>query len=186
MGKTFRRLAFIASLTVVAGNPVWGSYIIPSGSITTVKIASQAVTQPKLAPRAEVTPSPSTTPAASGSIAVSPSCGTFSTSSASFVIVTNLEIGLTTTGRPVEIELMSDSSSGYLLASSSTTCAFEILSGSTAISVQLIGSQAVPASSIRAIDYPAAGNQIYSVKVEQATGSGSCGAQSAVLVAHEM
>jgi len=43
-----------------------------------------------------------------GGIAISPSCGSFTTSSGSFVSVTNLSVTLTTTGRPVSLALVSD------------------------------------------------------------------------------
>lgn len=188
----FLKIILIAGLV---SSPVWASYIIPSGSITTVKIAAQAVTQAKLAPRAEVTPSPSMTPSAAGSVAVSSSSGTFSTTSASLVIVTNLQVGLTTTGRPVVVELMGDigggggggGGAGFIGVGTSTTCAFEIFSGTNAIGIQLLSvTGSFPSGSLRAIDYPAAGNQIYSVKVENSIGSGGCGIQYSDLVAHEL
>ena len=181
----FLKIVLIAGLV---SSPVWASYIIPSGSVTTVKLGANAVTLAKMATRTIGTPAPTGTPLSAGGFAVSASSSTFSTTNTAMTQVTNLSVGLTTTGRPVEVELLSDgATAGYLGTAANDTCIFEILSGSTVIALVGLGPVAleIPPSSLRAIDYPAAGNQTYYVKAEVIS-SGTCYVEYAVLVAHEL
>lgn len=84
-----------------------------AGSVTTASISAGAVTKNKLAALGQI---------------VSSSSGSFSTSSVSstYVDVTNLAVSITTTGRPVKLELLSDSSGSDSLirVSRSNTQAF--------------------------------------------------------------
>jgi hypothetical protein len=92
-------LCFFGSITWVSA-----SYIIPNSAVTTAKIASHAVTQPLLAPRAVASPVPI------GGIGISSSSSNVSTSSTSPTAVPNLSVTITTSGRPVLIFLQPDSS----------------------------------------------------------------------------
>lgn len=74
---------------------------IASDAVTTAKILDANVTKAKLAAVGQQ---------------ISSSCGTFSTSSASYVDITNLTVTITTTGRPVYIGLMcTQGQVGYLI-----------------------------------------------------------------------
>lgn len=67
-----------------------------------VRVKDGGITQAKLAARA------TGTTVAAGGVAISASCGAFTISSTSFADVTNLSVTITTTGRPVVLQLISD------------------------------------------------------------------------------
>lgn len=75
--------------------------ILTFAQLPTGGIADLAVTQAKLAARA------TGSTVAAGGVATSSSSGTFTTTSTSAVDVTNLSVTITTTGRPVRIQLIS-------------------------------------------------------------------------------
>jgi hypothetical protein len=74
-----------------------------------LSIATQGVSQGNLAPR-----SVTSTPSASGQIGLSASSGSFTSSSASFVTVTNLSVPIVCSGRPVIVALVPDGSTSVL------------------------------------------------------------------------
>lgn len=91
-------------LVLTVGIPVWGSYIIPDGSVTTAKIATGAVTQAKLPARS------TGTTVGPGGVAISSTTGTQSTTSSSYTSFASVTI--TTTGRPVLLMMQPDNSGG--------------------------------------------------------------------------
>lgn len=140
-------------------------------AVTTAKINDGAVTQAKRAALGQQ---------------ISASCGTFSTTSTSYVDVTNLTVTITTTGRPVFIGVTSDGTSANMatLAVSNasgtvTECYFKILRDSTDIAFYRLnnnsptGSIAIrgPTSAISTLDVPAAGTYTYKVQASVAAGS---------------
>ena len=132
---------------------------------------------------------------------ISPSCHNFSTSSSSFVSVTNLSVTITTSGRPVHVFLISDGSTSAALlevqASSVTSvaAACRILSGSTEISRFQLATQptggsitntyiSIPSGCINHLDVPAAGTYTYTVQL--LTNAGSVYMSNSMLVAYEL
>lgn len=81
---------------------------VASSGITTTQLADASVTQPKLYTRT------TGSTASAGNIAVSSSCGKFSTTSAlTFVPITNLSVTLSTTGRPVLLKILTSPNSTF-------------------------------------------------------------------------
>lgn len=129
-----------------------------------------------------------------GGIALSSSSGSFSTTNSTATDVTNLSVTLTTTGRPVVIEVIPDgnaSSNTAQLAingSSNTqiTATYQILRDSTSIYETNLGTSvsgnganflavSAPPSALRTYDFVAAGTYTYKVRAwrSSATGAGS-------------
>jgi hypothetical protein len=166
-----------------------------------LQIKPQGVTQGLLAPRTVSATGPL------GGIALSSSCGTFSTSSTSVVNVTNLSVTLVTSGRPVFVGLINDgngtnpdfvqiaSTSGILNGESSVL----FLNGSTVISksnLQDVGasnagtlSNGIPASAFSMIDLTvngSPGTYTYKVQAIVAAANQSISIQYATLIAYEL
>jgi hypothetical protein len=129
----------------------------------------------------------------------SSSSSTFSTSSATYVDVTNLTASITTTGRPVEIFLIGDSAQvAYLSASiGSGTQALgrvKLLRGATSVGEQEFlntsptGAIAtsVPVSSIRFYETPAAGTYTYKLQALAGSASQAVSIYHAKLVVREL
>jgi len=174
------------------------SFIIPNASITGAKVVPQTLTQGLLALR------PTGSTAAAGGVAISTSSGSFSTSSSSFVSVTGLSINLTTTGRPIFVGLIPDTSgsaggiqvnrstSGNATAfgnlrlfntTTSTSFVTQILNGSsstTSISLQ------VPCSAAFSIDFQPAGTYNYRLDVTASGSSGNFMVTNCQLIAYEL
>lgn len=140
-------------------------------SVATGKIADGAVTREKLGALGQQ---------------ISLSCGTFSTSSLTTVNVTNLSVTITTTGRPVMIQLIADQSgvSGYIRAErSGTTTLGTVYIQRSGWTQDLVGYQVgcagasanlsvtVPVSSVTYIDAPVAGTYIYSIGAQAGLGN---------------
>jgi len=114
-----------------------------TAGITGSNIAAQTITQGLLAPR-----SLGSTVGAGG-VAISSSCGAFSTSSGSATPITNLSVTITTTGRPVQIMIQSDNSgannySGFSVTNTGIFIAlgqFNIFNGANSISAANFGAQ---------------------------------------------
>lgn len=156
---------------------------LADGAVETAKIKNGAVTPAKRSALGQQ---------------VSSSSGSFSTTSTTYVDVTNLSVTITTTGRPVEIRLISDGSAGggpaegsYLRVittgvigsvNDSTSCTFKILRGASDVafhSLQVFGSTtsggsigiSSPSSVISHTDTPAAGTYTYKLQVKTASGA---------------
>lgn len=94
-------------------------------STGTLQVKDQGITQTQILVRA----APGST-AGVGEVAFSSSSGSFTTSSASFVNVTNLSVVITTLGNPVQVSLISDGSgnSGFMGEALGSTASFRLLS----------------------------------------------------------
>lgn len=138
------------------------------GAITTSKIASAAITN-------TIMPSVGQQ--------ISSSSSSFSTSSTSYVDVTNLSVSITTTGRPVMIALVPDSIDAARVAISAATgtadgqIAFD--RGGTNISVFNINAVdaagstsqiSIPASACKYVDTPSSGTYTYKCRAKLDTG----------------
>lgn len=173
-----------------AGN--MGSSQIATGQIadlavTAAKIAANTITLNQLAIRG------SASTVGVGGFAVSTSCGTFSTSSTSFVDVTNLVITITTLGGPVQIGLKSDESSNTSsIGVVGGTIAFVefVRNGGTPLGPMLIqgtnsSTLLIPPSSIQIVDIPAAGTWTYSLRIKVNNGADVAGCFNAEIYAYE-
>jgi hypothetical protein len=179
----------LAVLIFAIGIPVFASYIVPIGGVSTLSIQSGAVTQAKLAPRATSYPSPSPSVSQSpgvppGGYAISPA-GTVSTSTFPIAIPSN-SVTITTTGRPIVVGLMCDSGSSECSIEASNPnyniggANFPIvgsgdlflLRGSTTISRQaFVG--AAPPSSFFYIDLEPSGTYTYTDEIAVGSSWGS-------------
>lgn len=119
-------------------------------------------------------------------IVISSASGSYSNAGGSYADVTNLTCTITTTGRPVRIELLPDpvqsaaSAAGYVgvtkTSGTSGTAKFQILRGSTPIGTHTMfvsGASGnlgnfVPVSSISATDFVAAGTYTYKLQADSA------------------
>lgn len=114
----------------------------------------------------------------SGGIAISGSSGAFSTSSASYVSVTNLSVTITTTGRPVFLLLESDNSgnTSYVSADGgSSGFLYRIVGGSTVLGPFQAGLFTSPTSLLylvsNFIDQAPAGTHTYTFEVNNNNGT---------------
>lgn len=129
---------------------------------------------------------------------ISSSCGAFSTSSASYVDITNLSVTITTTGRPVLLMLQAaDGSAGGRIGlnrgSSTASADYAFVRDTTFIAntrvVMDTGNSTlvelkVPASSFQFIDVVAAGT--YTYKCQARANAGDASADQVTLVAFEL
>lgn len=181
--------AILAALLTFPLNMAIGSYGIPNGSIKQAMLASRATG----------------TTVSAGGVAISASSGNFSTIATSPAAVTNLSVTITTTGRPVFVGLISDSSSAtqFCVAYASGTPSFGTVSsvisiergGSPVFTYQVqslitagvtTNSNTVPCTVISAIDPVAAGTYTYTVNENAFTSSQTAGLAWAKLVAYEL
>lgn len=123
---------------------------------------------------------------------ISSSCSTFSTSSSSFVNVTNLSVTITTSGRPVMILVQPDGSGsgGELQVPANNDMAVQILRGVSSVYFTIFGSGtgpnfSIPVSSVLFLDTPSAGTYTYQVQMKSPSG-GTVICDNAVLVAYEL
>lgn len=160
---------------------------IKASGVGTTQIADGAVTGPKLA---------------AANYEPSSSCGTFTTSSSSFVDVTNLTVTIVTTGRPVVITLRSDGTgaASYVGVSAGTvagTAAFRILQDGSEIAQHFVScagagdssvSTFVPSSSLNTFVGGSGTSHTYKVQAKALSGSFSETAYviNAQLVAYEL
>lgn len=157
--------AKFASGAVIAG--------IATGEIATAKLADSAVTTAKINDGA-ITQAKR---AALGQQISSSSSGSFSTTNTSYVDVTNLSVSITTTGRPVFLALVNDSSTDGAFVSV-TAGGFLALAklifvrGSTTISTHFFGLEATAGiivygaiSQFVHVDMPSAGTYTYKVQI---------------------
>lgn len=134
---------------------------------------------------------PTGTTVSAGGVAISASCGNFATSSTSYVDVTNLSVTITTSGRPVQLILMSGSITSNqeaeisLATTSSTYLAFLRASSIIGAYVYEQESSHMNIGSLPSfVDDVAAGT--YTYKIQMKTAATSTGIQYAKLVAYEL
>lgn len=179
-----------------------GTTQIAALAITTGLINTAAVTQAKKALRS------TGTSVAAGGLAISSSCGSFSTTSTTFVDVTNLSVTIATLGNPVSLALISDGagSSSDIRAdsigsggSSYVELLFKILRGSTEVGRYICGSGPntasvgrvqfeFPTSSLNLMDTPGAGTYTYKIQIEVSGSNGNevGSVSNAKLIAYEL
>jgi hypothetical protein len=143
-----------------------GSMRIKDLGVSTAKIAALAVTNAKLA---------------AVNYGISSSSGNFITTSsaASGVVITNLSVAITTSGRPVEISMIAASTASGTISRVTTDSGisggqFFFRRDSTNVAVESFESNAdfMPCSSFRFIDAPAAGTYTYTANL-RSIGGGS-------------
>ncbi len=132
---------------------------VASGSM---RVKDGGVTQSKLAARS------TGTSVAAGGVAVSASCGNYSTSSATYVDVTNLAVTIVTTGRPVVVGVMSDASgtsSSYMNTAGAANIQYYNSTSSTEVGAYASNSNpmTLPPPSF---DFPTAGTYTYKVRIK--------------------
>lgn len=126
-----------------------------------------------------------------GAITMSASSGSFSTSSTTATSVTNLSVTLTTTGRPVKIECVSDASGTIQLTqfsnnSSAQKTRAQIFRGSSSLGVfDSIPAQTLPTTVVQTLDPVVAGTYTYSIKI-QSINSGTSNFAFTKLIAYEI
>jgi hypothetical protein len=170
MKKLFLAFLFVSQIGfAVTANKVWR---IPSGATLPawgpVNLAdgTNAITG--------ALPSKSNLPTVGQQI--SSSSGHFTTTSTSFVDVTNLSVTLTTSGRPVELMLVSDGSGTGTPSQiiCSTGAQMEFLRGATGIAFYAFSSangESTTPATVVGFDAPAAGTYTYKVQVKRTGGS---------------
>jgi hypothetical protein len=121
-----------------------------------------------------------------GGVAISNSSGNFSTGSTSPVNVTNLSVQLVTSGRPVQILLISDGSSNPAeIFTSAAEGQINYSNASGIIGSYFIGPTNGVNNPILMLDTPAAGTQNYSIQIYSVS-SGTTGCKFYKLVAYEL
>ena len=123
-----------------------------------------------------------------GQVSISSSCGAFTTSSGSFVDVTNLSVSITTQGGPVSVGLIADGAAeSQIFGNMSAVVRF--VRTSTAIGDYDVGSGSgttvVPGSSAHIIDAPASGTYTYKVQLKLGSGT-QAGILRSKLVVYEL
>lgn len=158
---------------------------IANATILGSNIANQTLTQGLLALRT------TGTTVAAGGVAISGSCGVFTTTSNTFIDVTNLSVTLTTTGRPVQLFLQPDNSGSSnsfgMVAVGNAGVVARILNGVTELGVYIFNVQTSSGNNIismdlNLLDFPSAGTYTYSVQLKSSNG----GLQFAKLIAYEI
>jgi hypothetical protein len=151
---------------------------VPTGGIGTAQLAAGAVTKVKMGALGQQ---------------VSSSSGVFSSSSTSYVDVTNLTVTITTFGRPVRLFLQYDGvgTAGACLVArdaSFPNCTFKLLRGATTVALVNMNSAGTqfsnPPSAINHLDFVAAGTYTYKLQMIN-NSSGTNTVQNCVLVAYE-
>jgi hypothetical protein len=156
----------------------------------TLRLKDGGVTQAKLAVRA------TGTSVAAGGVAISASCGNFTTTSASYVDVTNLSVTIVSTGRPIMLLLTPEASATTNPAAIGRTGGnggfLKLLRDATVVGYWNINppndvAQAcqLPAGMVQMVDVPAAGT--YTYKLQAFAGGGNATLVSySRLVAYEL
>lgn len=159
----------------IIGNQITAN--IGPGSITGSQIAAHTITESNLELR------PTSATATAGQMALSSSCGAFTSNATVYTDVTNLSISIVTTGRPVRIELTADGSNGGISAdnafigntttSTGATFWLAFLRGGSIIAQMATSNNSqgstLPPGSFSYMDYPAAGTYTYKVQCRATT-----------------
>jgi len=132
---------------------------------------------------------------AAGGVAISSSSGSFSTSSASLVLVTNQSVSLGTTGRPVQVMLQPDANGtlngGYIGAPPSGSGVVALVNNTTGHKIVFTipyGAQNFPGS-LSGVDTSVSGIsgvQNYQIQAASPFGGGAVSVINCVLVAYEL
>lgn len=139
-----------------------------------------------------------------GGVAISASCGSFSTTTGGSVPVTNLSVTITTSGRPVQLMLIDDGSvsGGSYIASiainialQTTETLFSLYRGTTQLTNQLLSLSGAssfifgiyePSSIINFVDIVGAGTYTYTLQTGNLTANTQSQVLFAKLVAYEL
>lgn len=122
------------------------------------------------------------TTVAVGGVAISGSSGVFSNATTTMMDVTNLSVTITTSGRPVVVALMGNTSGGYVgittASSAGPTAFFQVVRGVTAIalfdaSTVTSGQVFVPCGSVSCVDVVGAGTYTYKLQIATASNIGT-------------
>lgn len=165
MKNLVSNLALAVSIGLAFCLPVYASYVIPNGAVTTAKLASGAVSQVKKEIRS------SGTTASAGGVAISASSGVFVNAGTSYVSA--LAVTLDTLGGPVRVYLIPDGSNQAYLgnpAFGAQTGFFRILRDGSPVSeaqykYSATGAILMPPSQIETLDIPPAGTHTYTLQV---------------------
>lgn len=168
---------------------------IADANVTTVKILDANVTAAKIATGA-------VTQVKMGALGqqVSSSSGTYSSVTTSFADVTNLTVTITTTGRPVRLELISDGSQSEIVLNSSTdraTLQAKILRGASTVASYAFELQAATGTAgaletflapsvVSHVDVVAAGTYTYKVQAKKSSVNDSPSIDNVKLIAYEL
>ena len=175
--ETFLNTTKINSDNIQTGGIATANYAAASvdaaalgtAAVTTAKIQDAAVTQAKLAARA------TGTTVAAGGVGISSSSGSYTTSSTSYADVTNLSITITTTGRPIKIEIIPSDSAAMQIGAQGGNFAgtFKILRDATDIGLVLWDGddEHYHGFSITNVDTSAAGTYTFKVQAKSNTGA---------------
>ncbi|NIO44978.1 MAG: hypothetical protein GTN36_05505 [Candidatus Aenigmarchaeota archaeon] len=150
---------------------------IADANVTTAKIADNNVTRAKLE---------------AVGVQNSNSSGSFSTTSTSFVDITNLSVTITTSGRPVIIGLKSfDTNESRVVCNGSTSPSgtIQLLQDSTTIGTYRYGSDATEVlqpANIYHIDEPTAGTYTYKFQAKISTGGTTFSVLNYKMFAYEL
>lgn len=164
MGYNLRKYLSGFIVTTFLASTCYGSFYVPNGSITPLKIAAR----------------PTGTSVSMGGFAISASSGGYTNATTTASNITNLSVTITTSGKPVMLMLISDGSGGTFADPNSSigcskvgdNCAGQInfKRGSTIIGSSILGgngtgavnySVTIPASSVMIVDPVAAGTYTY-------------------------
>ncbi len=129
------------------------------------------------------------TPAAVGGVAKSSSSGSFSTASTTPVFVTNLNVTITGSGRPIMVQLVPSLSNPAcgVGGTPGTTALLTIVRGLTTILSNFVATPTLyPVGSFSTLDMPGAGTFQYTVQAQVPSGGGTVTVSNAVLVAWEI
>ncbi len=166
-----------------------GNVTATAASITGAMIASATITSTNIAPGT-----------IGNAFGISPSCGAFTTTGSN-VVVTNLNVTITTGGRPVMLLLTDDGTGAVASVGNSNSGSVTPLTdiafyrgvtrlGGGRMLGQFVGSSSpnmqVPASSFSHFDIVAAGTYTYTVQVSNGFVGGTANVTSARLVAYEL
>lgn len=171
--------AYIKSLNVgTIGSPL----VFDSNGINGAYIQTATVTRAKMASLGQQ---------------ISSNCTSFTTTSTSYVDVTNLSVTITTNGRPVNVFTQAAAGTGNdssfsCIGNTDTICRVKLVRGSTDLYVNPLGNTQnsltayLPANSVGYIDTPAAGTYTYKLQATRSSTATSFTATNIVLVAYEM
>lgn len=129
------------------------------------------------------------TTVAVGGVAISSSSGFFSTASTSYVDVTNLNVTITTAGRPVQVSMISDGSAAALISTNPSVGTnikiVNVTSGASWV-YEIDNSNAQTLFIIDTTISASAGTYNYKIQAENIGGGGLTGVTHYVLTAYEL